>query len=109
MLSSSEAGTYIFRPEAFLKNICESPFGGVVGLQYTLLRLEQLWNTPHAIEVTLSGILILVRLEQELNAETPIEVTPSGMVILVRLEQPLNALFPIEVTLSGMVILVRLE
>jgi hypothetical protein len=68
MLSSSDAGTYILRPDALYEKAILPIDGGVVALQNTSLRLEQLQKAPFPIVVILFGILIFVRLEQPLNA-----------------------------------------
>ena len=48
------------------------------------IRLVQPENAVLAIEVTLSGMVMLVSEVQLQNAELPIEVTLSGMIMLVR-------------------------
>ena len=58
---------------------------------FTLVRLVQPENTPLAIDVTLSGIVMLARLVHWKNADVPIDSTLSGMVTLIRLAQRLNA------------------
>lgn len=58
--SIDAVGTYISLPEALLLNIDQPPVGGVVGMQYTLVRLSQYQNAHSPIEVTPSGIVILV-------------------------------------------------
>ncbi len=70
---------------------------------------EQPLKVPTAIEVTLSGMMMLVRLVHFSRAYSSIVVTLFGMVMLVMLEQLSKARLPIEVTPSPTLMLVRLS
>ena len=77
--------------EALLSNIEAVSAGGVVALQYTLVRLVQFSNVFHSISLTLPGMIMLVNEVQFENTAPPIEVTPFGIIMLFVLLHSENA------------------
>ena len=85
------AGTYKVAGEAISNNAWKSNTGGVVALQVTSDKEEQLAKAASPIEVTLSGIVMDTKEEQPEKVLSPISVMPLGMLIEAKEEQPENA------------------
>ena len=83
--------------------------GGVVGLQYTVIRFLHKEKTPSPIEFTLSGIVILVNEEHLSKAALPIETILLGRLMLFNEEQLSKAFLPIETILLGKLMLFNEE
>ena len=62
--------------------------GGVMLLQYTVFNSEHPEKQSYPIDVTVPGNVMVLKLEQSWNAPSPIEVTLGPISISVRLEQP---------------------
>lgn len=62
--------------------------GGVMLLQYTVFNSEHPEKQSYPIDVTVPGNVMVLKLEQSWNAPSPIEVTLGPISTSVRLEQP---------------------